>query len=900
MSDKETLYVLDGSYYVFRAFYAIRSLSNSKGMPTNGLFAFTNMLLNVIRDQRPHYLAVAFDPRGGTFRNELYEDYKANRSEPPEELVLQMPYFRDIVKALNIPVLEVENYEADDVIGTLVRSAHGDGRDVTILSGDKDLFQLLDDSTWMVDSMRDKHIGLDEVHERFNVGPERVTDVLALAGDTSDNIPGVPGIGEKTAGKLIAEFGSLEELLSRIDEVSGKKRKENLHAFADQARLSHQLVTIKTDVPLDVTIDDLRLSAPDFAAFDKLCAELEFNRFPDMLRELFGDASHEYDEERLEGDAYQTVWTREKLEEVASAAREAGYLSFDLETTSLNPLDAEIVGFALAVEAGQSFYVPVAHQGLEGAAQLSLDEALEVIRPLLEDPDVGLIIQNASYELRVMARYGIELAKIETDTMLAAWLIDSNKRRYGLDSLAREYLGRSMISFTDVAGKGKSQKRFDEVSIEEATNYAAEDADVTLQLRNTFAGALANMDQRAVLEDIELPLCRVLARMETRGIRVDRERLKELSDEFSERIDELEAQVFEAAGEEFLINSPAQLRVILFEKLGLPVIKKTKTGPSTDQSVLETLQHEHALPRLILDYRHLTKLRSTYVDALPALIHPKTGRVHTSYNQAGTATGRLSSSDPNLQNIPVRSEDGRRIREAFVPEEGWVLIGGDYSQIELRMLAHFSEDEVLIDAFQKGEDIHRRTASEVFEVAPEEVTSDQRAAAKAINFGLIYGMGAHRLADELGIPRAQAAEYIDRYFARLKGVRPYFEELVAQAREQGYASTLSGRRRPIAELSSGRPHIAAQGERLAMNTPIQGSAADLLKLAMLRIDERMTREGYRSQLLLQVHDELIFECPPEEADAMMALAREEMENAVELRVPLRVDFSSAATWAGLK
>lgn len=962
MTTPNTFYILDGSYYVFRAFYALQSLSNSKGMPTNGLFAFTSMLLNVIRDHRPTHLAVTFDPPGDTFRHALYEPYKANRESPPDELRVQMPHFRRIVKALNIPCLEVPGYEADDVIGTMVRSPLREGKEVVILTGDKDLYQLVDASTVLVDSMRDKRVGIPEVLERFQVLPERVSDVLALSGDTSDNVPGVPGIGEKTAGKLIADFGSLDALLDRIDEVPGPKRRENLAAYADQARLSHQLVTIATDVPLALHESSLALSPPDYAAFDALCAEFEFGRFPRVLRELFprdaalGDAVVEDEAPaapsskrakrapavsegtgdlfaalgmetaaadgasqdagvdgagapaKVEADAsavpekitrhYTTVWSRDALDALCEELRASRRFALDLETTSLNPLDAEIVGVSVSSTPGRAYYIPVGHLDmLAERPQLALADVLGALQPLLDDPENEVICQHGGYELRVLSRHGIALRALRFDTMLAAWLLEPNRRRYGLDALAVEYLQESTILYSELCGSGKNAITFDQVPIDRATEYAAEDADLTLRLADYFAPRLAAQGMASLLSEIELPLSRVLAEMENEGIRVDTDTLRALSDEFAERLRAIEAEIYALAGREFLISSPVQLRVVLFEELQLPVLKKTKTGPSTDQDVLEALSEHHALPRKIVEYRHLAKLRSTYIDALPLLVHPKTGRVHTSYNQAVAATGRLSSSDPNLQNIPVRSEDGRRIRRAFVPREGWVLLAGDYSQIELRMLAHMSGDPVLQDAFRKAEDIHRRTASEVFGVALSEVSADQRAAAKAINFGLIYGMGARRLAAELGITSAQATTYIGQYFERISRVKPFLDELVKFVVEHGYAQTLAGRRRPIPELSSPQKMMQAMGERLAMNTPIQGSAADLIKIAMVRIQRRMQVEGLQARMLLQVHDELVFEAPPEELDAVEALARAEMENVWALEVPLLVEFERGANWA---
>lgn len=900
MTTPETLYIVDGTYYIFRAFYAMPSLSNSQGMPTNGLFGFTNMLLNLMREHEPQHLIMTFDPPGDTFRHVLYDAYKANRESPPDELRVQMPHFRRIVKALNIPIVEVPTYEADDVIATIVRSPLREGKKVVVLTGDKDLYQLVDEDTELLDSMRGKRVGLAEVLDRFQVGPDKVADVLALAGDTSDNVPGIPGIGEKTAGKLIAEWGSVEALLANIDKVSGAKRKENLTNFAEQARLSLELVTVMDKVRFELIADDAILKTPDFPAFDAICAEFGFGRFPTALRAMFpGEALQLSDAADAERQ-YQNVWSEAELHELVARLREAGRFALDLETTSLDPLDAEIVGISVSVKPHEAYYIPVGHLDLTAPPQLTLEFVLTTLRPLLEDPSMELIAHNGAYETRVFARYNITLPSFQVDTMLAAFLVDPNRRRYGLDALATASFGVSPLRFEDVAGSGKNQVTFDQVPIERATRYACEDADYTLQLAELLLPQLEDAGMRSLLCDIEVPLAKVLAKMEQVGVRVDVDFLRTLSVEFSAHLERLEAEIYEAAGREFLVSSPAQLRVILFEELELPVIKKTKTGPSTDQEVLEALSDQHPLPALILAHRHYAKLRSTYIEALPRLVHPKSGRVHTSFNQAVAATGRLSSSEPNLQNIPVRSEDGRRIRRAFVPREGWVLLGGDYSQIELRILAHMSEDAVLIDAFVQGEDIHRRTAAEVFEVPTEEVTATQRDAAKAINFGLLYGMGARRLADGLHVSTAEAQRYIDQYFARIEGVKPFLDRQVAQAKERGYAETLAGRRRPIPELLSSNKRISAMGERLAMNTPIQGTAADLIKIAMIRIDERLEAEGLEAKLLIQVHDELVFEAPEAEVDRLQELAREEMESVWTLKVPLRVDFARGPSWAELE
>ena len=900
MQDDKTLYLLDGTYYIFRAFHGMRELRTSKGLPTNGLFAFTNMVMSFLREVRPTHFAVAFDPAGGTFRNEMYADYKANRSEMPADLVPQMPYFRKFVEAMRIPVLEVPGYEADDVIGTLVKSPLRKGFEVVVLTGDKDLSQLVDERTTLFDSMRSKKVDIAAVLERFLVAPDRVADVLGLAGDTSDNIPGVPGIGELTAGQLIREFGDMETLLANIDKVSGAKRKENLRAFADQARLCKKLATIYTEVPLTVTVDDITMCAPDYAAVDAFARELELSRLPGLVRELFPQEVKAAARTTAAQQGYRAVFERADLERCVAEIHAAGRFAFDLETTSVEPLEAEIVGIALAWRLNEGVYVPVAHQDLLAPRQLDRDEVLGLLAPLLQSAAIVKVGQNAKYEMAVLARYGVEFSPIGCDTMLAAYLLDANRRRYNLDGLAHDLLGHETIPYEQVAGSGAKQRRFDEVPISEATPYAAEDADVTLRCAAVLEPRLAEAGLKRLHDEVEVPLSRVLARMESRGIRLDVALLKELSVEFSGRASVLERQIHEAAGEVFSIASPKQLGVILFEKLGLPVVKKTKTGASTDQDVLETLAPMHPLPALVVEHRQLTKLISTYVDALPALVRSDTGRVHTDYQQTVAATGRLSSSRPNLQNIPVRTHEGRRIRQAFIPRDGWVLFGGDYSQIELRLVAHMSGDPVMIEAFRSGEDIHARTASEVFEVELSAVTREQRSAAKAINFGVIYGMGAMRLAAELGIPRAKASDYIERYFARIDKVKPFFDGLIASARERGFAETLIGRRRPIPELQGDKGRDYAMGERLAVNTPVQGTAADLIKMAMIAIDARLRSEGFQTAMLLQVHDELVFEAPPDELERAMALVKAEMEGVMSLSVPLVVDLASGPNWAELK
>jgi DNA polymerase-1 len=896
----QTLYILDGTYWIFRAFHAVRDMSY-EGMPTGALFSFTSMWLNFLRDHKPTHVVVAFDPEGPSFREGLFPAYKANRAECPAELVPQFPFFRELIRAFRVPILEVPGYEADDAIATLCRHPSRRDLDVVILTGDKDLCQLVDARTTLYDSMRDKRVDLDAVRDRFQVDPLRVPDVLGLAGDTSDNIPGVPGIGEKTAGQLIAEFGSMDELLARVDEVKGPKKRESLVTFADQARLSLQLATVFDQVPLDLRLEEFTLEPPDLDAFDSLCTRLGFHRFRSQIREIFGTTAPASTMQSAADFDYRAIQTREAFDEVLAALATAeGPVALDLETTSQEPLDADIVGVALAWEAGHGVYIPLAHRADLFEAQLDRAMVLDALRPWLEDAARAKVCQHAKYEIAVFARAGIALRGVTFDTMLAAWLLDPNRRRYSLDVLAQDLLQHRTITFDEVAGTGAQQKRFDDVPIQEAARYAAEDADVTLRLMEHLQPQVIDTPLHDLLTRMEIPLSHVLADMETTGITVDLDRLSALQVEFRERLAEAEAAAYQAAGRSFNLASPKQLATVLFEELGLPVKKRTKTGPSTDVEVLEALADEHPLPRRILQVRELAKLLSTYVEALPKLVRADTGRVHTSFHQTVAATGRLSSSNPNLQNIPVRTVEGRRIREAFVPRPGWVLLGADYSQIELRILAHLAEEPSWIEAFSEGQDIHRRTASEVFEVPLEQVTADQRAAAKTINFGIIYGMGAQRLAGELGISREQAKAYIDQYFARVSHIRSFFDAQVQSARDTGMARTMWGRQRPIPELAGGAGRNVNLGERLAINTPIQGTAADLIKFAMIDIHQALQDAGMASRMLLQVHDELIFECPPDELATLQPLVRARMEGVVQLRVPLRVDMGTGAHWGALK
>lgn len=882
------LYLIDGSSYIYRAYYAIRHLSSPKGFPTNALYGFTQMLLKVIKDKKPGHIAVIFDAGRRTFRTEIYPEYKANRASMPDDLVPQIGPIKDMVRAFNIPALELAGYEADDIIGAIARDCERRGLEVVVVTGDKDLMQVVTENVTLLDTMKDKTTGVHDVPERFGVGPEKVVDILGLAGDSSDNIPGVPGIGEKTAIKLIQEFGSMDELLARASEVKGKTG-ERLREFSEQARLSRTLATICCDVPLDYSFDDFALSAPDNRRLAELFREYGFTT---LMKELTSEAT-------LTTEHYTAILTegdfRSLLERLASVPA----FALDLETTSLNPLEAEIVGISFSFADHEAFYIPVGHRYLGAPRQLSLDAVLAALRPILTDPSRKKIGQNIKYDYQVLRSAGLQMEGIWCDTMLASYLLNPARTSQGLDSLSVEFLDHKMISYNEVAGKGKEQKSFAEVEVDRAVVYSCEDADATWLLHRLFLPRLAECGMERLFFDLEMPLARILAEVELCGVKVDLDLLEKLSDGFSRQLTDLEKDIFALAGIEFNINSPKQMGEVLFERLGLPVGKKTKTksGWSTNVDELERLAQEHGIARLILSYRSLSKLKSTYTDALPKLVDPKTGRIHTSYNQAVTNTGRLSSSEPNLQNIPVRSDEGRAIRRAFIAEPGCLLLSADYSQIELRVLAHLSSDPVFCDAFAKDEDIHTRTASEIFGIFPEMVTPEMRRQAKTVNFGVIYGQGAFGLAKELGVSNRVAKEFIDNYFSRHAGARAFLDACVSEAEEKGYVTTLLGRRLPIPDIKSSNGNIRAFAQRNAVNYPIQGSAADIIKQAMLRVSERMAREGLKSRLIMQVHDELVFETPESERLAMERLVRHEMEHAVELKVPLRVDINFGHNWS---
>ena len=885
---KQTLYLIDGSSYIYRAYYAIRNLSSPAGFPTNALYGFTKMLLKVVRERRPDHLAVVFDAGRVTFRTELYPEYKANRQAMPDDLRVQIDPIKETVAAFSIPCLELAGYEADDIIGTIARDCEARGLAVVVVTGDKDLMQIVSADVTLLDTMKEKESGLAEVAERFGVGPERVTEILALAGDSSDNIPGVPGIGEKTAIKLIQEFGSLENLLSRAGEVKGKNG-EKLKEYADQARLSRTLATIDCTVPLAYSFDDFAVSPPDDR---RLAALFKEYGFTSLLKDLPGSAS-------LSTERYRTVLTEDVLEELIEELRAAPAFAVDLETTSLNPREARIVGISLSYRDHEAYYIPVGHCYDGVPVQLGLDRVQELLSPLLADPKRRIIGQNLKYDYQVLRQYGIVLGGVWCDTMLASYLLYPSRSSHGLDSLAAEFLDHRMISYSDVTGSGKVQLNFAQVPVEKASVYSCEDADATFLLHRLFLPRIQDAGMASLLFDVEAPLVPVIAEMELAGVLLDLPLLEQFSVGFGDQLAALEGEILSLAPEPFNINSPRQLGDMLFERMKLPTGKKTKTktGWSTNVEELERLAEEHEIARLILQYRTLAKLKSTYTDALPRLVDPRTGRVHTSYNQAVTATGRLSSSEPNLQNIPIRTEEGRKIRRAFIAGKGHLILSADYSQIELRVLAHLSGDTVFCDAFARNEDIHTRTAAEVFGLFPELVTPEMRRQAKTINFGVIYGQGAFSLARQLGVAMKVAKEFIDNYFQRHRGAREYLDACVRHAEEHGYVTTILGRRLPIPDIGSSNAAIRAFAQRNAVNYPIQGSAADLIKLAMLRVTERIRKEGLKSRLIMQVHDELVFEAPEDERVAMEQLVAHEMEQAADLRVPLKVDVNAGRNWS---
>jgi len=847
------------------------------------------MLVKLLEEQTPEYAAMVFDAKGPTFRHKIYKEYKANRPPMPEDMSVQIPYIKDITAGFNFSVIEMTGYEADDLIGTLAHIAEEAGYFVVMVTGDKDFLQLVTVNSIIWDPMKDMKIDAGVVREKYGIEPHQMIDVMGLSGDTSDNIPGVPGIGQKTALSLIQNFGSMEQLYEQVDKITKKKQHENLVKYKDQAFLSRELVKIDTKVPLQFDLQDFELKDPDNAQLSELFKELEFRQ----LQQTFQGKRD------LSKKNYQSIQSLNALNDLIVSLKGAGIFALDTETTSKDPMKAAIVGLSFSIKPDEAFYIPCAHNYEGVPEQLDLQDALKLLKPVLENPEIKKIGQNIKYDWMVLSRHGINLDGIMSDTMLASYLINPSKRAHGLDQIALDFLDHKTISYKEVTGKGKKIMGFNEVPLERAVPYACEDADITLMAYNVLMPKINEMDLVELFEKVEMPLIPVLMKVEMTGIFVDKDRLNLLSKSFEHQLDELEKIIYSVAGEEFNIRSSQQLGKILFEKLELPVRKKTKkkTGYSTDVDVLTSLASLHELPAMILRHRTLAKLKSTYADALIDLINPETGRIHTSYNQTVTATGRLSSSDPNLQNIPVRTEEGREIRRAFVPKKGWHMVSADYSQIELRILAHYSEDQILIKAFMDDEDIHTRTATEVFQVFPSFIDSELRRQAKIINFGIVYGMSPFGLSKELGISQKMAKSYIDNYFARYKGVKQFIDRAIKDAKESKQTSTLLGRIRFLPDINSSNRNLRQFAERTAINTPIQGTAADLIKLAMIKVDAVFTEKGFQTAMLLSVHDELIFEVPPDELDEAKNLIREIMEGIWDLRVPLKVNVGCGENWA---
>ncbi|MBU1193609.1 MAG: DNA polymerase I [Proteobacteria bacterium] len=890
MADPKKIYLIDGSAYLYRAFHAIRSLATSTGHPTNATFGFARILLKLLKDHHPEYAVIFFDVKGPTFRHKIYDQYKANRPPMPDELSIQIPDIKRLINAFNIPIVEKIGFEADDLVGTYSKIAQDKGFEVVMVTGDKDFIQLVTDRCILWDPMKDTITDVKKISEDMDIEPEQFIHVLGLAGDASDNIPGVKGIGPKTAIKLIAEFGSIENLYDNLDTLEKKKKLyDSLVEYRDSAFLSRDLATIDTKVKLKEDIETFRINEIDTKKAFDLFREFEF-------KTLATEFARKADKtEKL----YKLVTEIKELEKLAHVLENKGLFAIDTETTSKYPTQASLVGISFSYQENRGFYIPVGHTFPDDIEQPSKDEVLRIFRPVLENPDIKKVGQNIKYDYIVLAGCGIRMQGIAFDTMIASHLLNPAVRTHSLDRIAMDLFGYKTISYEEITGKGKTQIGFESVPISKAVDYAAEDADLTYMAYLELEKKIKDQGLDTLMDTIETPLIKVLADMEIEGIKVDKTVLKQLSEMFQTELNTLEKQIYILAGEEFNINSSQQLGVILFEKLNLDTVKKTKmkTGYSTDVEVLTKLAQIHELPEKLLRYRTLAKLKSTYVDALGKLADKQTDRIHTSFNQTITVTGRLSSSNPNLQNIPIRKPEGKKIREAFIPREGHTLISADYSQIELRVLAHCAKDKILIEAFNNDEDIHTRTALEIFQVLPEFVTDDLRSQAKAINFGIVYGMSGFRLANDLSISRKMANTYIENYFKRYSGVKEFIDATIENTQRTGEVSTIFGRKRRLDDINSSNINIRNFAQRAAVNTPIQGSAADLIKLAMIHMSQALSKNGLNSKMLLSVHDEIIFECPHEEKDPLITLAKNIMENVYPLSVPLKVNFGSGENWA---
>lgn len=919
------LILVDGSSYLYRAYHAFPPLTNRAGEPTGAMYGVLNMLRSLILQYQPTHAAVVFDAKGKTFRDELFEDYKSHRPPMPDDLRAQIEPLHIMVKAMGLPLLAVSGVEADDVIGTLAREAEKAGRPVLISTGDKDMAQLVTPGITLINTMTNTILGPDEVVTKYGVPPELIIDFLALMGDSSDNIPGVPGVGEKTAQALLQGLGGLDTLYGEPEKIAGltfrgaKTMAAKLEQNKDLAYLSYKLATIKTDVELELGCEQLIVAEPAADELLTLFKKYEFKRWitdvesgtwmqakgtkpaakpASKAADVDVEAEVEETAATLSSENYVTILDEATLVSWIEKLKKAPLFAFDTETDSLDNISANMVGLSFATEPGIAAYVPVAHDYLDAPDQISRERALELLKPLLEDETLLKVGQNLKYDRGILANYDIELRGIAYDTMLESYTLDSVAGRHDMDSLSDRWLKHKTITFEEIAGKGKNQLTFNQIALEEAGRYAAEDADVTLQLHLKMWPKLQKHEgPLRIFNEIEMPLVPVLSRVERNGVKIDPAVLHAHSQEIAKRLVELEQKAYEIAGEEFNLSSPKQLQTILFEKQGIKPLKKTPGGaPSTSEEVLEELALDYPLPKVILEYRGLAKLKSTYTDKLPLMINPKTGRVHTSYHQAVTATGRLSSTDPNLQNIPVRNEEGRRIRQAFIAPEDYLIVSADYSQIELRIMAHLSRDEGLLNAFAEGKDIHRATAAEVFGLPLESVSSEQRRSAKAINFGLIYGMSAFGLARQLNIPRKEAQKYMDLYFERYPGVLDYMERTRQQAKEQGYVATLDGRRLYLPDIKSSNGARRAGAERAAINAPMQGTAADIIKRAMIAVDEWLESEKPRVRMIMQVHDELVFEVHKDDLEAVSKKVHELMENSTTLDVPLLVEVGSGENW----
>jgi DNA polymerase-1 len=909
------LILVDGSSYLFRAYHAPPHLTNSKGEATGAIYGVINMLKSLLKQYQPSHMVVVFDAKGPTFRNEMYSEYKAHRPPMPDDLRTQIKPIHDIIEAMGLPLVSITGVEADDVIGTFARIASEQKRHVLISTGDKDMAQLVNEHVTLINTMTNTVLDPQGVVDKFGIGPELIIDYLALMGDKVDNIPGVPGVGEKTALAMLQGIGSIDALYERLDDIAGlgfrgsKTMAKKLEDHKEQLALSYELATIKLDVDVEQDLERFAIGDVDKDKLIELYAECEFKRW---LSELLDGAPSNGKADIAEVEAqssaptvnqidahYETILTESQLNTWLDKLQTADLIAFDTETTSLDYMQAGLVGMSFAVAPGEAAYLPIGHDYLGAPEQLSKAFVFEKLGPLLADPAVKKVGQNLKYDRSVLARAGLELNGIAFDTMLESYVFNSVGTRHDMDSLALKYLGHKNISFEDIAGKGKSQLTFNQIELEKAAPYAAEDADITLRLHQHLWPLLEQHKALLpVFNEIELPLLSVLSDIERTGVKIDADMLAQQSVELAKRLDEIEKEAFELAGEEFNLSSPKQLQAILFEKQGLPVIKKTPKGaPSTAEEVLQELAHDYPLPKLIIEHRGLAKLKSTYTDKLPKLVNPETGRVHTSYHQAVTATGRLSSSDPNLQNIPIRNEAGRRIRQAFIADQGKQILAADYSQIELRIMAHLSQDEGLLNAFAQGKDVHSATASEVFSVPLEEVTSDMRRKAKAVNFGLIYGMSAFGLSRQLDIPRNEAQHYMDKYFERFPGVLEYMERTREEAAEKGYVETLFGRRLHLPDIKARNGARRKAAERAAINAPMQGTAADIIKKAMLRVSDWLNTQSRDDvKLLMQVHDELVFEVSCEKVTQFSETICQLMSEAAKLDVPLLVEADHGENW----